>query len=189
MIKKNLISDEECELFRNSMKDTTPLKKQHKLFPAPPKIKGKIPLAKILQQEEKEAQLNEDLCLFADDEHIDPLQSDESLLFARSGVQHRTLVELQHGKIFVQATLDLHGLNSEQAHLSLHRFLSRAVAKHLRCIRIIHGKGSRHLTEPPILKNKVNQWLRRYDGVLAFSSATPAQGGKGAVYVLLRRQA
>lgn len=187
-MKKDLITDEERELFRASIGETRPLKKSS-LTPSerPKSSLKKSPLLKILRQEEIEAQLRDDLCTFADDERIDPLQSDQSLLYKVSGLQHQTLVELQHGKIPVQATLDLHGLTSEEAHLSLHRFLSRVYAKHLRCVRIIHGKGTRHVEGPPILKNKVNQWLRRYDKVLAFCSATPAQGGQGAVYVLLRR--
>jgi len=31
----------------------------------------------------------------------------------------------------------------------------------------------------------VNHWLRRMDGVLAFASARPVDGGTGAAYVLL----
>ena len=189
MFKKDLISDEERELFRTSIGDARPLKKSLSVNPNRPKpLNKKTPLIKILKREEAEAQLRDDLCTFADDERVAALQSDESLMYAVSGLQHRTLVELQHGKIPSQATLDLHGLTSEEAHLSLHRFLSRVYAKQLRCVRIIHGKGARHINEPPVLKNKVNQWLRRYDKVLAFCSATPAEGGQGAVYVLLRRE-
>jgi DNA-nicking Smr family endonuclease len=33
----------------------------------------------------------------------------------------------------------------------------------------------------------VNRWLREVDNVLAFHSAQPADGGTGAVYVLLRK--
>jgi DNA-nicking Smr family endonuclease len=32
----------------------------------------------------------------------------------------------------------------------------------------------------------VNLWLRKTDAVLAFTSARPADGGTGALYVLLR---
>jgi DNA-nicking Smr family endonuclease len=37
-----------------------------------------------------------------------------------------------------------------------------------------------------VLKNVVNQWLRKCDVVIAFGSARPVDGGSGAVYVLLR---
>ncbi|MGH8521143.1 MAG: Smr/MutS family protein, partial [Gammaproteobacteria bacterium] len=39
----------------------------------------------------------------------------------------------------------------------------------------------------PVLKGKLNLWLQRRKDILAFSSARPADGGTGAVYVLLRR--
>jgi DNA-nicking Smr family endonuclease len=38
-----------------------------------------------------------------------------------------------------------------------------------------------------VLKRKVDHWLRQWDGILAFVSARQADGGTGAVYVLLRR--
>ena len=56
----------------------------------------------------------------------------------------------------------------------------------LRCAHIIHGKGYRSGERQPVLKRKVNYWLRLRPDVLAFCSATPRDGGTGAVYVLLR---
>ena len=56
----------------------------------------------------------------------------------------------------------------------------------MRCVRIIHGKGSRSEEGQPVLKHKVNYWLRCRDEVLAFTSATGRDGGTGALYVLLR---
>ncbi|RMD71241.1 MAG: DNA mismatch repair protein MutS, partial [Gammaproteobacteria bacterium] len=55
-----------------------------------------------------------------------------------------------------------------------------------RCVRIVHGKGRRSARQP-VLKQKVNGWLRARDEVLAFCSARPHHGGTGALYVLLRR--
>ncbi|MEE9156926.1 MAG: Smr/MutS family protein, partial [Gammaproteobacteria bacterium] len=40
----------------------------------------------------------------------------------------------------------------------------------------------------PVLKNKLNNWLRQRDEVLAFCSTRPVDGGTGAVYVLLKRR-
>lgn len=39
----------------------------------------------------------------------------------------------------------------------------------------------------PVLKGKVNVWLRQKGEVMAFCTAIPRDGGTGAVYVLLRR--
>jgi DNA-nicking Smr family endonuclease len=50
---------------------------------------------------------------------------------------------------------------------------------------VIHGKGRGSGQRGPVLKHVVNHWLRRMDGVLAFASARPVDGGTGAAYVLL----
>lgn len=42
------------------------------------------------------------------------------------------------------------------------------------------------LTPSPVLKQKVNLWLRQRQDVLAFCSALRRDGGTGALYVLLR---
>ena len=52
-------------------------------------------------------------------------------------------------------------------------------------MRIIHGKGLGSDAEIPVLKNVVDRVLRQRSDVLAFHSAPPAQGGTGAVLVLL----
>ena len=41
----------------------------------------------------------------------------------------------------------------------------------------------------PVIKRVVDHWLRRMAPVVAFVSARPVDGGTGAVYVLLARQA
>ncbi|MDH3589226.1 MAG: Smr/MutS family protein, partial [Gammaproteobacteria bacterium] len=54
------------------------------------------------------------------------------------------------------------------------------------CVRIVHGKGKRSGKAGPVLKQKVCQWLRHRDNVLAFTTAPRSDGGAGALYVLLR---
>ena len=66
-------------------------------------------------------------------------------------------------------------------------FLRDVRREHQTCVRIIHGKGKGSRHRGPVLKQKVNHWLRQRDEVLAFCSARPVDGGSGALYVLLRR--
>jgi len=54
-------------------------------------------------------------------------------------------------------------------------------------VKIIHGKGLRSRAQGPVLKRLVDGLLRRRGDVLAFASAPAAEGGTGAVIVLLRR--
>jgi DNA-nicking Smr family endonuclease len=114
------------------------------------------------------------------------VETPEYLLFARPGVQKRLIHDLQRGYIRVDLEVDLHGLTVVYAERVLHEFLLECNRQRVRCARIIHGKGSRSGDGPPVLKRKVNYWLRLHEEVLAFSSATGRDGGSGALYVLLR---
>jgi DNA-nicking Smr family endonuclease len=54
-------------------------------------------------------------------------------------------------------------------------------------VRIVHGKGLHSDSGVPVLKNLVDRILRQRADVLAYHSAPAAQGGHGAVLVLLKR--
>jgi len=114
------------------------------------------------------------------------VETQEFLLFARPGVQNRVLSDLQRGYIDVAIELDLHGLRVDAAYRVLTEFLDHCNQTRVRCARIIHGKGFGSAERQPVLKCKVNYWLRLREEVLAFCSATRRDGGTGAVYVLLR---
>ncbi|MEW8028884.1 MAG: Smr/MutS family protein [Candidatus Thiodiazotropha sp.] len=120
--------------------------------------------------------------LYADQE----IETGEVLEFARPGVQQRVLHDLRRGYLEIGAELDLHGLTVRYARDDLNRFLKVCQERDIRCVRIIHGKGYRSEGKQPILKQKLNLWLRQRDDVLAFTSATRRDGGTGAAYVLLR---
>ena len=98
------------------------------------------------------------------------------------------MADLERGAIEVGLEVDLHGLSVELARRTLAEFLAECRHRRVRCARIIHGKG-RGSEHQPVLKQKVNYWLRLYDEVLAFCSATRRDGGTGACYVLLRNPA
>jgi len=85
----------------------------------------------------------------------------------------------------VQDVVDLHGLNREQARLSLAEFLGGCLKRGLRCVRVVHGKGLRSPGKEPILKGKVQLWLARREEVLAYCEAPANLGGSGALLVLL----
>jgi DNA-nicking Smr family endonuclease len=72
-----------------------------------------------------------------------------------------------------------------EAKEALRTFLAQALARHIRCVRIIHGKGLRSGHRGPVLKGAVSSVLRRVGPVLAYVSARQVDGGTGALYVLL----
>ncbi len=119
-------------------------------------------------------------------ENIDQVSHEESLHFTAPGVQKNVLTKLRRGFFGVQAELDLHGFNTDEAKRQLSEFLSAGKQAGFRCVHIIHGKGYRSSDTYPILKNHLNQWLRQYPEILAFCSAPQRHGGAGAVFVLLR---
>jgi DNA-nicking Smr family endonuclease len=96
--------------------------------------------------------------------------------------------ELRRGQFRVSAVLDLHGMTVTMARHALITFIHTARRDNMTCVRIIHGKGNGSRHKGPVLKQKVNHWLRQRDDILAFCSSRPIDGGTGAVYVLLRRR-
>lgn len=116
------------------------------------------------------------------------LETGEELYYRRDGVQQAVLRKLRRGQFQVGAALDLHGMTVAAAKGALAAFLHNARRDSLNCVRIIHGKGNGSRHRGPVLKQKINHWLRQRDEVLAFCSARPMDGGTGAIYVLLRRK-
>ena len=114
------------------------------------------------------------------------VSSDETLFFTRPGIQQRKLQQLRRGRLSIGAELDMHGMTVAVARNELVQFINSCRDQHLRCVRIIHGKGYSTGGQTPVLKNRLNNWLRQYHEVLAFSSAPRNAGGSGAVNVLLR---
>ena len=108
--------------------------------------------------------------------------------YVSSGMQQGILRRLRQGRFGIDAEVDLHGHTVLQAKILLERFLRICLQDACRCVLVIHGKGYRSEGDRPILKNKINLWLRQHPDVLAFCTSRPMDGGTGAVYVLLRRR-
>jgi DNA-nicking Smr family endonuclease len=117
---------------------------------------------------------------------LDNVSHEESLSYTAPGIQNNVLAKLRKGFFGLQAELDLHGLTSEAARQQLLNFLQTGTPAGYRCVHIIHGKGYRSPEGHPVLKNRINLWLRQHKAVQAFCSAPQRQGGAGAVYVLLK---
>ena len=97
----------------------------------------------------------------------------------------KVLKDLRRGRWVVQEKLDLHGLNRDQAKEAVVTFLAECRQHGHRCVRIVHGKGLSSPGREPVLKRLVLGWLTQRSDVLAFCQARAAEGGAGAVVVLL----
>ncbi len=126
--------------------------------------------------------------LLSDDYEHAEVETGEELLYSRPGLQHSIMRKLRRGQYAIEAQLDLHGHTVPEAREQVNSFIRAMQTMDKRCVRIIHGKGNSSEGKLPVLKGKVNSWLRQWDQVLAFCSARPNDGGTGAVYVLLKRK-
>jgi DNA-nicking Smr family endonuclease len=122
------------------------------------------------------------------DMSFDPalLEVGEELSYLRDGYPPKLLRQLKRGHFSVQDELDLHQMNAAAAQASVIDFLAEAKQHGLHCVLIVHGKGLRSRATGPVLKGLTDRMLRRRDDVIGFASARPAQGGTGAVVVLLK---
>ncbi len=159
-------SDEMADTVRQESDKTEPFRQSLKPFPLPP---------------------NPSVTEFSRDERfVDlPVETGDYLEFIRPGIQNRLFAELKRGQIQPEDLLDLHGLRVIEAQYALKQFLAHARKHRLRVVQIVHGKGFRSEGQQPVLKQKINQWLRQPDYILAFCSAPRFDGGTGAVYALL----
>ena len=119
----------------------------------------------------------------------DSFECGETLSYRAPGVQTSVLRHLRRGGYRLEAELDLHGLNRDKARAEVAHFLARCRELDRRCVRIIHGKGNGSPNSGPVIKRQLDGWLRKVRDVHAFCSARPQDGGSGALYVLLRRDA
>lgn len=141
-----------------------------------------MPLAMQYQKDEK-AVLKEAI---SDEFDVSTLlETDEHLSFRRPGIGPDVTRKLRRGDWSIQRQLDLHGLRRDDARESLSIFIREAHRQGIRCVRVVHGKGLGSPGKAPILKSRVHSWLVQKDEVLAFVQAKPADGGAGALVVLL----
>jgi DNA-nicking Smr family endonuclease len=172
---------DEAALFRRAMQGVRPLKTRERVPPGRRAPRARARFARA----ERAAVLRESLQAGTD---LYEVQPGDELQFRRPGVPENVLRSLRRGLYRVEAETDLHGFSASDAAAYLGQFLRDALARNLRCVRIIHGKGLRSGARGPVLKNTVNALLRHADAVLAFASARPTDGGTGATLVLLERR-
>jgi DNA-nicking Smr family endonuclease len=178
MANRKKLSQEDIELFRRSIGPVRKINHDKAVHPRnirPPRLRQRLVI--------EESPVTDS---FSDHYDAGVVSSDEALFFARPGIQQRKLQQLRRGRLPVGAELDMHGMTVAVARNELVHFITNCRDQHIRCVRIIHGKGYSSGGQAPVLKNRLNNWLRQHHDVLAFSSAPQNEGGSGAVNVLLR---
>ncbi len=137
----------------------------------------------LQRQKDEEAVLRDAL---SDDFDVSTLlDTDDALSFRRPGIGVDVTQKLRKGGWSIQREIDLHGLRTDEARLVLSEFIRQSHRQGLRCLRVVHGKGLGSPGKTAVLKPKVHSWLIQKSQVMAFVQAKPAEGGAGALLVLL----
>jgi DNA-nicking Smr family endonuclease len=164
--------DGDRSAFSEAMKGVKPLAGRDKLQPPPPTA----PTPSRTPEPEAPVQ-------------FEVTRAGEHITGRAPGIDRKHLRRLRAGDVPVDIRVDLHGLHGPEAREAVREALLAAAEAGQRCALVIHGRGRRS-EKGPILKEALPGWLAEPPvgaWVMAFASATPADGGAGATYVLLRR--
>jgi len=166
------IEPDDAELFRTTVGEVKPLPEQNRVKP---QNRPRLPLQR------PPAPLPE-----IPDTFSDFAAEDAPAEFLRNGLSRMALRKLRRGVWPVQDSLDLHGNNSDAARKLLQEFLHEATQREMRCVLVIHGKGTNSRGGEAVLRKLTRHWLTQHPRVLGYCDAPPRQGGSGAVLVLLK---
>jgi len=174
--------DDEAALFHSAMEGVFTVKNRGK----PPVAHPAIP-QRLDENAEALAQLAQ---LVSGEGPFDVTETAEAFEGMTEGSDRSVLAALRRGDFPLEGELDLHGRTQLEAKDDVERFLVQSRKEGKRCVLIVHGRGAHSKDQVPVLKKRVSEWLgqkRIGKLVLGFATAQPADGGAGAVYVLLRR--
>lgn len=114
----------------------------------------------------------------------------------------KTVRRIRSGRIEIEARLDLHGMQQDEAHRALRSFLGGCQSRGQRWVLVITGKGRATgngdgaagmpiyaSAERGILRKCVPRWLSEPNLrplVVSYTTAALHHGGEGALYIQLR---
>ncbi len=177
----------EDQLFADEMSGVAPIAEDPRGRLGAPKREPRPGARRVAEDAEVLATLSD---LVSGTGAFDIESTDEFIEGVAPGVDRRLLRRLKKGDYALEAHVDLHGLSAEEAREEIGRFVSESRTKGKRCLLVIHGRGLHSKDQIPVLKERLRVWLSRGSlakAVLAFCTARPADGGLGAMYLLLRR--
>ncbi|MCC2958892.1 Smr/MutS family protein [Massilia sp. IC2-278] len=185
--RRERIARERAVEFRGAMDGVTKLPESDRYVyrPVQEALLRATPEQRRLSQEEDDALvLQESLSDLFDVDGL--LDDDPTLSYAREGVGPDVVKKLRKRHWPIQDELDLHGMTRDVARGQVGDFIRRSMRRGVRCVRIIHGIGYGSPNGEPVLRSVVHSWLVQKDEVVAFCVANRADGGHGALVVLLK---
>jgi DNA-nicking Smr family endonuclease len=186
--KRERIERENQVEFRSAVKDVRPMPESDR-YVWRPALEAERRAAALrpprTPEEEIEAVLRESM--LSDQFDVDGLLDEEpTLSWSAPGVGPDVVKKLRKRHWQVEDEIDLHGLTRDLARRVVDAFLRRSNKNGVRCVRIIHGVGYGSAGGEPVLRGMVHSWLVQTAETVAFCVASRADGGNGALIVLLR---
>ena len=170
---------DDARLFRDAIGEgVRPLKAAPPAPPARPR-----PAPEPTQSLLDEARVRDELLTHPFDPAL--LEAGDEITYLKPGQQHRLLQRLRRGQFSVRAEIDLHEMSGTVAREAIRLFLDDCRRHGDLCVRIVHGKGLRSKSQGPVLKRLTDPCCASAPTCSRSASARPAQGGTGAVVVLL----
>ncbi len=179
------VNAEDSALFRRAVKSVQPIKDTRRAI-LPPTVSASS--AMLRQRRERAVGVEHTALPQVSDQYSPAGTSQNDAAFVRRGHGPDLVKGLKRGKWPIGASLDLHGNTLEEARDRLDRFLQSCLTHHIKCVRIVHGKGYGSKDGEPVLKQTIRRWLTQMADVLAYAECSEADGGAGAVQVLLRTE-
>lgn len=153
-----------------------------------PKIEpAAVPPERAQQDDEARARL---AALVAGGVRFEVRREGDEIRGARAGTPPSVLRALLRDGASYEATIDLHGMRADEAEREVVRFLRAAHRKGARRVCVVHGKGIHSEGGIGVLRDRVVHVLTEGGAapvVLAFATASRADGGSGALIVELTR--
>ena len=178
MVKKPKDQFSDDQMFRQEMAGVVPLKTSAR-------TDSRSTRSSIIGHNLADLQESSYPSVLSDADSHSHIESEDGSSLRKNGVQKRTMLKLKRGRFTTGAELDLHNMTTKTAHPVLLDFIADAHSRSLESVRIIHGKGLRS-ENGPRLKLMTRQILREHPHVMAYTSCKAADGGSGAVDVLLK---
>jgi len=172
MKKKNPLSADDQNLFRDLMSGTKKLTQDTIVHRPMRKKVQEVPVKRLLQEQA-------DASHYFSDEFQPRLATEGPTRYVREDVSHFELKKIRRGDYSPELFLDLHGLTQMQAKQELGALIAACRREHVFCACVMHGHGKH------VLKQQTPLWLAQHPHIMAFHQAPKEYGGDAALLVLI----
>jgi DNA-nicking Smr family endonuclease len=88
-----------------------------------------------------------------------------------------------------RATIDLHGKTSKEALMLFENFIKRSYFNKITFVLVIVGKGIHSEDGRPIIKETIEDWIKKNGKkyISSYNNAPQRLGGSGAIFIILKK--